>query len=266
MKIFQHFLKICVILNATSLKGGNRMPRRRIRWSRILLFLLALAGAVWAWRIFSDPRIPIALDAGHGGDDPGASGIIGETQLTEATVRALASYLEADPSYRVILCRDLNQGAGLNSRWKKANFHRAQLLLSVHGNSAEDSTASGFEAYPAPPGRENHAESLRFANLLASRMTETGIRLRGEEGIRYAYYVDSVKVLQDPSAAPLDAPSFAMVDYPSCPAVLVEQCFVTNPEDVKLLGTETGCQTAAWQYYLAICDYFGTQPQTGAVN
>ena len=154
------------------------MPRRRIRWGRILLLLLALAGAVWAWQILSDPRIPIALDAGHGGEDPGASGVIRETQLTEATVRALASYLEADPSYRVILCRDLNGGAGLNSRWKKANLHRARLLLSVHGNSSEDPTASGFEAYPAPPGRENHAESLRFASLLASRMAETGIRLR----------------------------------------------------------------------------------------
>ena len=237
------------------------MPRRRIRWGRVFLALLFLTGTVFAIRaLFSDRRIAIALDAGHGGNDPGASGFIEETALTEATVRELAFLLENDPSYRVILCRELSGGAELNSRWKKARFHRARLLLSIHGNSADDPSASGFEAYPAPPGREHHAESLRFARLLANRIGETGIRLRGEDGIRYAYYQGSVKILQDPSAEPLDAPSFAMVDYPGCPAVLAEQCFLTNEKDAALLGSPEGCRRAARQYYLAICDYFGTEP------
>ena len=95
-------------------------------------------------------------------------------------------------------------------------------------------------------------------------MAGTGIRLRGEDGIRYAYYVDGQKTLVDPSANLPDAPSFAMVDYPECPAALAEQCFITNDGDVALLGTEEGCRTAAWNYYLAICDYFGTEPVEAA--
>ena len=242
------------------------MKRRRIRWGRIAFILLLLTllpvGGRWAWEKLTDTRILIALDAGHGGNDPGATGFVDETFLTETTVEALAELLEHDPSYRVLLCRELDEGADVNSRWRKANAHHAELLLSVHGNSSEDPTAAGFEVYPSPPGRQYHEESFRFASLVADRMGETGIRLRGEGGIRYAYYIDNVKNLVDPSAELPDAPSFAMVDYPECPAVLAEQCFVTNADDVALLGTEEGCKTAAWQYYLAICDFFGTQPQS----
>lgn len=240
------------------------MRRRRIRWGRIFFILLLLAvlpiGGRWAFEKWTDDRILIALDAGHGGNDPGASGVVGETFLTETTVAALAELLESDPSYKVVLCRELDQGADVNSRWRKANDRRAELLLSIHGNSSEDPTAAGFEVYPAPPGREYHEESFRFASLVAEHMAETGIRLRGEEGIRYAYYIDGVKNLVDPSAELPEAPSFAMVDYPQCPAVLAEQCFVTNAGDVALLGTKEGCERAARQYYLAICDFFGTAP------
>lgn len=238
--------------------------KRRRRLSplgKVSLFLLLLAGGVlWAWHSFSDSRIAVALDAGHGGADVGAQGYVEEKDLTEATVRRLQELLEADPAYRVILCRELDRGTTLNSRWRKANEGRAELLISVHGNAADTWSATGFEVYPSPPGREHHEESLRFAGLLARRMAETGIGLRGEDGIRYAYYVDGEKVFREPSDAPLDEPSFAMVDYPKCPAVLAEQGFVTNPADMELLGSQEGCRLAARKYYLAICDYFGTEP------
>ncbi len=238
------------------------MKRRRLSpLGRFALFLLILAGGFWwAWGRISDSRIVVALDPGHGGADVGAEGYVREKDLTETTVRFLQEILERDPSYRVLLCRELDRGTTLNSRWRKANEGRARLLVSIHGNAADDWSATGFEVYPSPPGREHHGDSLRFAKLLAGRMAETGIRLRGEEGIRYAYYVNGEKVFREPSDVPLDEPSFAMVDYPRCPAVLAEQGFVTNPEDAALLGTEEGCRLAAWKYYLAICDFFGTTP------
>ena len=98
--------------------------KRRRRLSplgKVSLFLLLLAGGVlWAWHSFSDSRIAVALDAGHGGADVGAQGYVEEKDLTEATVRRLQELLEADPAYRVVLCRELDRGTTLNSRWRKA--------------------------------------------------------------------------------------------------------------------------------------------------
>ena len=134
-------------------------------------------------------------------------------------------------------------------------------MLSIHGNAAEDPSASGFECCPAPPGRTHHAESLRFAALLAARMADAGASLRGENGIRYAYYAaDGSKFFAESSDLTLRTESsLAVVDSSGCPAVLAEQCFVTNAADVDRFGDEDGCARAAEAYYLAILDYFGEE-------
>ena len=55
--------------------------------------------------------------------------------------------------------------------------------------------------------------------------------------------------------------SFTLLEDVNCPAVLAEQCFVTNEADVAQFGSEEGCKKTARVYYEAICAYFGTQPQ-----
>ena len=54
--------------------------------------------------------------------------------------------------------------------------------------------------------------------------------------------------------------TFGVLEQAGCPAVLAEQCFVTNAEDVAAFAGEEGCRRAAEVYYRAICRYFGTQP------
>ena len=54
--------------------------------------------------------------------------------------------------------------------------------------------------------------------------------------------------------------SFTLLEDVDCPAVLAEQCFVTNDEDVEHFGSEQGCKTVARIYYEAICTYFDTEP------
>lgn len=222
------------------------------------LILLA-AAAVIAVRPLLDTRHRVVLDPGHGGADGGASGVVQEAEMTEQTAFLLAELLQEDGRFRVWVTRDRGDGASLAERCRMAVLHRAELMLSVHGNSAEDASASGFECYPAPPGREHHEESLRFAELLAERMKEAGAGLRGTEGIRYAYYLsDGTKQLVDGSDDRIrEEESFAVVEHAGCPSVLAEQCFVTNPEDVRQFGSEEGCARTAKQYYLAILDFFG---------
>lgn len=167
-----------------------------------------------------DPPYCVAIDAGHGGNDPGARGVVEEKDMTAATASALLAWLEQDPNYIPLRTRDaFDQTATPAERAAAANAQAPQLLLSIHGNSAANgSSAAGFECYPSVPGRTWHAESYYFAQKLAEGMQN------------------------------------------DCPVVLAEQCFVTNADDVERFGSEQGCKRTARIYYEAICAYFGTTP------
>ena len=207
----------------------------------------------------------IALDAGHGGKDSGASGIIQEVELTEATVHQLQSILNQDKRFKVVLCREFGETVEKPSeRAISSNKQGADLLLSVHGNSDPTGEAYGFECYPVPPGRELADFSLEFGQLLAESFEQAGARLRGTEGIRYAYYEgeeNDVKVIREGSDKTIyETPSFGILEVSKCPAVLAEQCFITNQGDFELFGTQEGIARAANAYYQAICHFFEVEP------
>lgn len=201
----------------------------------------------------------VALDAGHGGVDVGAEGVINEVELTERTVAELETLLKEDGRFRVILSRNAGEGATVTERNRKFQKRHPDLVLSVHGNASEKASANGFECYPSPPGYENHAESLAFAECLAQQMQAAGARLRGSgiEGVRFGYYdASGEKVLVDSTDTTIyGLDTFGMLKNMDCPTVLVEQCFITNAADVEQFGAEDGCKTAAEAYYQAICAY-----------
>ena len=210
-----------------------------------------------------DPPYRVATDAGHGGNDPGARGVVEEKEMTAQTSEALLALLEADPNYIPLRSREsYDVTAKPSERAEAINAQSPQLLLSIHGNSApEGSTAAGFECYPSVPGRTWHQESYYFAQQLAQGMQAAGAKLRGHGGIRYIYYQGEVKQLVESTHTEVrDERSFTLLEDVNCPAVLAEQCFVTSEEDVAQFGSEEGCKTVARAYYEAICAYFGTQP------
>lgn len=210
------------------------------------------------------PPYRVAVDAGHGGTDPGASGIVQESEMTAATAQALVELLSLDANFIPLNSRESYDVTSKPAeRAEYINAQSPDLLLSIHGNSAsEGSTASGFECYPTVPGRMYHDESLYFARLLASGMSAEGAQLRGNGGVRYIYYLENgEKQLVETSHTETRAErSFALLEDVSCPAVLAEQCFVTNAGDVDAFGDEDGCKLVARVYYEAICAYFGTDP------
>ena len=211
-----------------------------------------------------DPPYRITVDAGHGGADPGARGVVEEREMTAATASALLQWLEQDPNYLPSQTREgYDQTATPAERAAAANAQAPQLLLSIHGNSAaQGASANGFECYPAVPGRTWHAESFYFAQLLAGKMEAAGAHLRGHGGVRYIYYLenDQKQLIESTSTEIRTQRSFTLLEDVDCPAVLAEQCFVTNPADVERFGSQEGCQTTARAYYEAICAYFGTEP------
>ena len=205
----------------------------------------------------------VVIDAGHGGSDPGARGVVQESEMTATTAEALNAWLERDPNYIPLTTREsYDSTAKPAERAAAANAQDPDLLLSVHGNSApEGSSAAGFECYPAVPGRAHHQESYYFAKQLAGAMQAAGASLRGRGGIRYIYYQGEVKQLVESSHKEVRVErSFTILEDVNCPAVLAEQCFVTSDTDVAQFGSEDGCKRTARAYYEAICAYFETTP------
>lgn len=211
-----------------------------------------------------DPPYRVVIDAGHGGSDPGARGVVEEKDVTAATASALLQWLEQDPNYIPLQTRErFDVTATPAERAAEANQQSPQLLLSIHGNSAANgSTAAGFECYPVVPGRTWHRESFYFAQLLAGGMQRAGATLRGRGGVRYIYYQenDQKQLVENTHTEVRAERSFTLLEDVNCPAVLAEQCFVTSAEDVERFGSEHGCRTVARVYYEAICAYFGTEP------
>jgi len=231
---------------------------RKVAWS-VMLFLLGYGGFM-TYYMFSKPYT-VVLDAGHGGDDVGAVGVIEEVALTEMTVNYLKELLVADGRFRVITTRSDGETKTIAERNQRAQRFKPDIILSIHGNASEDTSANGFECYPTPPGQVNHEISMHFAYRIADEMERTGATLRGTNGIRFGYYLPNdngppEKLLLDSTDTTIyDYDFFGILKNANCPAILVEQCFVTNAEDVDAFGDEDGCRRAAEAYYRAICEY-----------
>lgn len=208
--------------------------------------------------ISNGPPWVVALDAGHGGGDVGAEGLVNEVDLNDLTVAKLYALLEADADFTPVLTRQPGQGATPKERVNAAGDANASLFLSIHGNSDASPDTSGFECFPSPPGRKWHRASMSFAQLVAGEMGAAGATLRGEGGVRFAYYdAGGNKYFVEASDTSVQSDkSYGVVEGAPCPAVLAEQCFITSPADMDLFGGEAGAQRAAEAYYRAIVSYF----------
>ena len=210
----------------------------------------AAEGSTLTEKIFTsvqNKNLPvIAIDPGHGGTDPGSEGSgLWEYEMTWQVANELVNLLEQDGRYAPA------------ERAQRANDAGAVLLFSIHGNSDPSGTASGFECYAIPPGQQYHDESVALARLTAQKITQTGQPLRGQDGVRYIYFdtYDNRMVYESSDETPHNEPTFRLLADADCPAVLVEQCFLTNPQDAARLATPSGAKQAAKAYYEAICEW-----------
>lgn len=208
---------------------------------RSLAITLVLLVATTSLPRMQDAVLPpragtIVVDPGHGGDDTGARGAGGvvEKQLALEVALRLRTLLEAQPALRVVLTRDGDRAVPFDERASIANAARADLLLSLHANTAPAATVAGAEVYysalePAPgelvpvadepltllPWEEAQAQQFDASARAAALVQEELQRL----------------VPMSPRAirqAPLRVFRGAAV-----PAVLVELLFLSNPEQEK---------------------------------
>ena len=230
----------------------------------------AAEGSTLTEKIFTtvqNKNLPvIAIDPGHGGTDPGSEGSgLWEYEMTWQVANELVNLLEQDGRYAPVLT--ITEEESQNSdmprvepaeRAQRANDAGAVLLFSIHGNSDPSGTASGFECYAIPPGQQYHDESVALARLTAQKITQTGQPLRGQDGVRYIYFdtYDNRMVYESSDETPHNEPTFRLLADADCPAVLVEEGFITNAGDVALVATDAACEAAAQAYYECILTYF----------
>ncbi len=173
----------------------------------------------------------IALDPGHGGQDPGAIGPGGtaEAEVVWDVVRVLKDLLQAEGA-RVVVTRAEGRGPDLYARAALANREKADAFVSIHLNAAETQSPAGTETYCHPAG----GEGCRLAAALQRRLV-AGLG-RADRGVLTA--------------------DFVVLRETAMPAALVELAYVSNPEEEGLLAAPDFRRRAAASILEGLRDFF----------
>jgi N-acetylmuramoyl-L-alanine amidase len=203
--------------------------------------------------------VTIALDPGHGGEDPGAVGRGGnhEKNVVLAIARRLKSKLEQQPNVRVLLTRDGDYFVPLNVRVQKARKVQADLFVSIHADAFIEPTARGSSVFALSEkgasstaarwlaNKENAADLIGGINIrnknpqLASVLLDLSTTAQINDSLKLARHmlreIGTVNRLHKPH---VEQAGFAVLKAPDIPSVLVETAFISNPEEEAKLTDE----------------------------
>lgn len=235
----------------------------------ILGAIVALAPTTIKAETLDEKKI-LVLDPGHGGEDPGAidpGGTIYEADVVQQISTQLLQLLKQHQTdLEVIVTKPQGVTMGIMDRAAVAAQNRADLFLSLHLNaSAHNPAAKGFMVFPALPGKPTHQQSMVAAQKISAQLQNAGIAPFAGNGIFYAVYQnESDKLFIDSttvdSSQPIEGNTYGVVEYAETPALLLEQWFITNSEDMALHNTPQGREAMAHAIYLGLCDYLGLTP------
>jgi N-acetylmuramoyl-L-alanine amidase len=223
----------------------------------------------------------IVIDAGHGGEDPGALGRHGsrEKDITLSIARRLKALVDAEPNMRALLTRDGDYFLKLDVRVEKARKVKADLFVSIHADAFVRPNARGSSVFALS---ERRATS-EMARLLAAKENEAdligGVNLEGKDShvkqtildlyqtatIDYSLRLGNFVLKQLGSVNTLHKPrveqaSFAVLKSPNVPSILVETAFISNPEEEKRLNDESYQDKLARALLEGIRDYIAKHP------
>jgi N-acetylmuramoyl-L-alanine amidase len=228
----------------------------------------------------------IAIDAGHGGDDPGAIGPRGlkEKDITLAIAKRLRELIEREPGMSAVMIRDGDYFVKLQRRVAIAREQRADLFVSIHADAFADHRARGASVYTL----SQRGASSEHARLLADKENASdiigGVNVDDKDDLLTSVLFDlsltgSMEASNDVAARVLSAlvklcqlhrkrveqAGFRVLKSPNVPSILVETAFISNPEEERKL------RDAKHQYALAhgIMDgvraYFQQNPPPGTL-
>jgi N-acetylmuramoyl-L-alanine amidase len=227
----------------------------------------------------------IAIDAGHGGEDPGAVGPTGlkEKDVVLDVARKLAERLAGDGGLRPALIRESDYFVPLGQRVRKARALKADLMLSVHADAFTEARARGASAFVLSEGaassasarylaqKENAADELGGVDLrrrdkdatriLLELSTRTQIRESSELASLLLGELGRIGRLHKPK---VERAGFAVLRSPDVPSVLVETAFISNPEEEQRLADANYRDQLADALHKGIRQYVAANATTGA--
>jgi N-acetylmuramoyl-L-alanine amidase len=229
----------------------------------------------------------VAIDAGHGGEDPGAIGPNGtrEKDVTLAIARRLAQLVERKPGMRALMIRDGDYYVGLSERALIARERKADLLVSIHADAYSNPDAQGSSVYVLSHGaassesagwladRENKADLIGGVDLTASDsllatvlldMTQHATMEHSTEAassiLRHLRQVGTVH------KSDVQRAGFVVLKSPDIPSLLVETAFISNADEERRLKSSAHQQRLAEAIMAGIKGYFADYPPQGLLS
>jgi N-acetylmuramoyl-L-alanine amidase len=228
----------------------------------------------------------VAIDAGHGGKDPGAIGRSGtrEKKVVLAIAKRLASLIDRELAMEAVLIRNGDQYLSLRERIAKARKNRADLFVSLHADAFRHARARGASVYVL----SERGASSEAARWLASRENAAdlvgGVSL-GDKDEQLARVLldlsqtatlqashdlgqDILQSLQQTTrlhSSRLEQAGFVVLKAPDIPSVLVETGFISNPEEERKLRNQAHQTTIAKALLAGVRSYFLRNPPPGSM-
>lgn len=233
--------------------------------------------------------IVIAIDAGHGGEDPGALGPGGvlEKNVVYAISKELKSIIDAQPGYSAVLIRTSDYYLPLRDRPQKAREARADMFVSIHADSFRLSSVRGASVYALSTRgatsetasylaeKGNRADLIGGAgslslkdkdDQLASVLLDLSMNATLDSSLRIGSLIlEEMGAVTKLHKKKVEQAGFAVLKSPDVPSLLIETGFISNPEDARQLSNKTFQTKLANSIVQGMRNYFDNYPPAGTL-
>lgn len=233
-------------------------------------------------------QVVVAIDAGHGGKDPGAIGQNGlkEKNVTISIARKLEKRLKDDPMFKPVLTRDGDYFISVAGRSEVARKFGANMLVSIHADSAPNRTATGSSVWVLSNRRANNElgnwleQSEKQSELLGGAgdalangadpylsQAVLDLQFGNSQRVGYAVAQDVIRQLRQIGKVHKGTPehaSLGVLRSPDIPSILVETGFISNSTEEQLLGSDTYQEQVAAAIHGGLRTYFTANPLQAA--
>ncbi len=228
----------------------------------------------------------VAIDPGHGGQDPGAVGPTGkrEKDITLAVGRELARQVNATPGLKAYLTRDSDVFIPLPMRAQKARAAKADIFISIHADAAENRAARGSSVYVLSTkgassqrarwlaDKENAADLIGGVSLQRTEGTLANVLLDlAQSGYMKAsedaadHVLGGLKRIGNNHKPNIERANFAVLRTSDMPAMLVETAFISNPDEERRLMDPAYQRKIAAAVLDGVDVFFTRQPPPGTL-